>query len=531
MANAQQIQPNSNAEQDIQYHPPAHLNQQAFAKSEVDFQRLINGDCDRLVSRASNLLHNKSFTDVTFIVGPPNHSKKYVGHRVLLAMTSPVFEAMFYGDMADKSKVIRIPDIAPIGFENLLRYAYTDSLNLNSVDDAMLTAYAAKKYLLPHLLRECLTYIEKNITPSSACAVYEFASALNSQQLIFQAINTIDRQTYHVITHKSFNNIQLSTLEFIVSRRYLNLYSEFSLLNAVVQWAQHECKRMGQQVNDWAVVRNILNQSNVLKNIRFLTMSAEEFARVVSQTSMTSSVNGENENGVDVNDESGVATFLTKNEQIAIFMNLAIPAIVPIQKGISQETTPRCAPPESFTVRRYKPVTYATTTTLAQASTGAGNANNKPVKSVCTKFQVTNSDLFIVGASIPIRLDPGYYSVRTPKLDCQLKFTSKAAEGHAVGRAADEHSIIMDTIDESLSFVISKDKDCHVKLKKPLHVKKGHTNELLLTFQSTALTDDIVVIKGHRNKAPQMEIVDGEAISWIFYKTSTVEFNELYYYY
>ena len=47
-----------------------------------------------------------------------------------------------------------------------------------------------------------------------------------------------------------------------------------------------------------------------------------------------------------------------------------------------------------------------------------------------------------MGASIPIRLDPGYvfmtdsgisetylslsyYSVRTPKLDCQLKFTSK----------------------------------------------------------------------------------------------------------
>lgn len=36
---------------------------------------------------------------------------------------------------------------------------------------------------------------------------------------------------------------------------------------------------------------------------------------------------------------------------------------------------------------------------------------------------------------------------------------------------------------------------------------------------------------GHRNKTPQMEIVDGEAISWLFYKTATVEFNELYYYY
>lgn len=111
---------------------------------------------------------------------------------------------MFYGDMADKSKYIRIPDVAPIGFENLLRYAYTDSLNLGSVEDAMLTAYAAKKYLLPQLLRECLTYIEHNIGPSTACVVFEFAHVLNSQQLVLQAMNLIDRQTCNVIGNKSF---------------------------------------------------------------------------------------------------------------------------------------------------------------------------------------------------------------------------------------------------------------------------------------------------------------------------------------
>ncbi|OTF80315.1 hypothetical protein BLA29_005354 [Euroglyphus maynei] len=272
-------------------------------------------------------------------------------------------------------------------------------------------------------------------------------------------------------------------------------------------------------------------------------MTAEEFARVVSQTTMStpSSMDengtGDGKNGIDYSQSLNTPSFLTKNEQIAIFMNLAIPGIISIPKCLSQETTPRCAPPEYFTVRRYKPVTYATTTTLAHvtSSTAAGAAGNKPVKSVCSKFLVNNSDLFIVGASIPIRLDPGYYSVRTPKLDCQLKFTSKLnlPDGQMVtGRGGtDEHQIILDTIDESISFVISKDKDCHVKLKKPLHVKKGNINELLLTFQSTALTDDIVVIKGHRNKTPQMEIVDGEAISWTFLKTTTVEFNELYYYY
>lgn len=78
-------------------------------------------ESEKVLQRTSSLLQNTALSDVTFIVGPPSASKKYVGHRVLLAMTSPVFEAMFYGDMADKSKVIRITDIAPIGFENLLR--------------------------------------------------------------------------------------------------------------------------------------------------------------------------------------------------------------------------------------------------------------------------------------------------------------------------------------------------------------------------------------------------------------------------
>lgn len=68
----------------------------------------------------------------------------------------------------------------------------------------MLTAYAAKKYLLPHLLRECLAYIDKNISANTACSVYEFATVINSSQLMFQALQIIDRQTYHVITHKSF---------------------------------------------------------------------------------------------------------------------------------------------------------------------------------------------------------------------------------------------------------------------------------------------------------------------------------------
>ena len=70
-------------------------------------------------------------------------------------------------------------------------------------------------------------------------------------------------------------------------------------------------------------------------------MSAEEFARVVSQTS--NATNGD-ENDHELNTDEASASFLTKHEQIAVFMNLAIPAIVSVPRGLSQETTPRCAP-------------------------------------------------------------------------------------------------------------------------------------------------------------------------------------------
>lgn len=140
----------------------------------------------------------------------------------------------------------------------------------------------------------------------------------------------------------SFSAIQLSTLESIVGRRYLNLYSEFSLFNSAIQWSINECKRQSMNSNDWNVVRTILENrllnmlesnkliwtilSSVLRHLRFLTMTNEEFCRIISQTSEQ----------IKESDEHNENSFLNHHEQIGIFMNLAIPGIVPIPKGLNQ---------------------------------------------------------------------------------------------------------------------------------------------------------------------------------------------------
>ena len=59
-------------------------------------------------------------SDVAFLVGPDQ--ERVLAHRQYLAHRSPVFQSMFFGDLAENSKEIQLPDADVEGFRNLLRY-------------------------------------------------------------------------------------------------------------------------------------------------------------------------------------------------------------------------------------------------------------------------------------------------------------------------------------------------------------------------------------------------------------------------
>lgn len=487
--------------------------------------------------------------------------------------------------MADKNKYIRVPDVAPIGFENLLRFAYTDSLKLNSVEDAMLTAYAAKKYLLPQLLRECLTNIEQTISPSTACVVFEFAQVLNSQQLVLQAMNILDRQTSLVLSKKSFNLAQPSTIEFLANRKYLNIGdSECSLAEAVIGWAQAEAKRRQVNPNDWLAIRRMLaSENSILKAFRFLAMSQEEFASLVlrssgvsrarrlssvakvpttscqenveladsttggdNQSSPTETAGGHQQVALDLDNPN---TLLNELEQRAVFMNLALEGSAKMPANLNATRDCRLPPPDHFTIRR-----------LGSKQSASGNmistiiTNTRNIDTISSKFQCLSENIFIVGLTIPIRLDSASYVNRTPKFECHLKFVTKSqpttssggqkqssspiiglansAESQLVANTDEPTStMLMDSIDESLNISISKDKDCFMRLKRPILVRMGNTNEIAITFQTYALDEDVALKTPKFRSAGFSEQVDDEGISWMFLKTSGIEFSEIHYYY
>ncbi len=56
-----------------------------------------------------------------------------------------------------------VPDVEPEAFLALLKYLYCDEIQLEP-DSVLATLYAAKKYIVPHLARECVKYLETSLS-------------------------------------------------------------------------------------------------------------------------------------------------------------------------------------------------------------------------------------------------------------------------------------------------------------------------------------------------------------------------------
>lgn len=88
-----------------------------------DFQ--MAAPCDwqmtkkKVMDRGQYLLETGQWSDCRFIVGIDPHQQVLEGHKLFLAMSSPVFEAMFFGGMAEKDP-ISIQDVQPDAFKALL---------------------------------------------------------------------------------------------------------------------------------------------------------------------------------------------------------------------------------------------------------------------------------------------------------------------------------------------------------------------------------------------------------------------------
>ena len=198
-------------------------------------------------------------------------------HKFVLSIGSPVFEAMFYGELAEPRDSIELPDCEYESLLELFRYMYSDEVNLSG-SNVMGVLYLAKKYIVPSLAEKCTEYLQNNLDPSNVFSILPTAEKYEEKELLDRCWKVVDKETKAAVKSDGFATIERSLLEAVVSRDSLTI-QEFDLFKVVDQWATKECEKQGLAANV-KLKRRILGEE-IIKAIRFPVMKEKEFASVV----------------------------------------------------------------------------------------------------------------------------------------------------------------------------------------------------------------------------------------------------------
>uniref|UniRef100_A0AAR2IKP9 BACK domain-containing protein n=1 Tax=Pygocentrus nattereri TaxID=42514 RepID=A0AAR2IKP9_PYGNA len=153
------------------------------------------------------------------------------------------------------------------------RYLYSDEIELEA-DTVLATLYAAKKYLVSPLARACVHFLETGLEARNACVLLWQSRLFDEPELTRRCWEVIDAQAEVALRSEGFCQIDPATLESVLSRDTLNI-KEASVLQAVLNWAESECRRRGLNPTPQNK-RSALGKALYL--LRLPAMSLEEFA-------------------------------------------------------------------------------------------------------------------------------------------------------------------------------------------------------------------------------------------------------------
>ncbi|XP_068753443.1 BTB/POZ domain-containing protein 2-like [Montipora capricornis] len=252
--------------------------QSAMASVEENWQT----KCSSISQRTKFVFNKEILSDVTFIVPVSSdkseiESKEIPAHKFVLAISSPVFYAMFNGQMADTRDSIELPDCEYESVLEFFRFLYSDEVQLTG-SNVMRVLYLAKKYLVPSLADKCGKFLRDNLGPSNIFSILPHAEKFEDKDLENRCWEVIELDAAEAVTSDYFVTVERSLVESVVKRARLNI-KEVELFKAVDRWAKDKCEEQGLAA-DGQAKRRIMGEE-ILKEIRFPLMSEKEFASFV----------------------------------------------------------------------------------------------------------------------------------------------------------------------------------------------------------------------------------------------------------
>jgi hypothetical protein len=186
----------------------------ASLQSNVDWQSTKN----TILERNRHMFNNSDMSDISFTC--EGSDKTFYAHKYVLATSSAVFHAMFYGGFAVEDSIVPLSDTNEESLEQFLRFLYTEECTLTG-DNVLAIMYLAKKYMIPSLNEKCVNFLLENLNPENVLDVLEQATRFDEKELEKRCWKILVSNAGEVVASDSFNNISQTTLAKLLKRDHL----------------------------------------------------------------------------------------------------------------------------------------------------------------------------------------------------------------------------------------------------------------------------------------------------------------------
>ncbi|OQV20626.1 putative BTB/POZ domain-containing protein 2 [Hypsibius exemplaris] len=199
-------------------------------------------DSKHIRKRTKYLLENTTSipTDIIFKVGTPASTatvENISAHRLVLAMGSIVFHAMFYGNLREQVGIIPVPDVEPEAFWIMIRYLYSEDVTGLTMENVMETIYCAKKYLIKQLVHRCRLFLQAELKIDDAWSIlFKAREIAKEDQIAEVALRFICSRASEALSCTQFLSVPFNLLREILKRNDFAIASENRVYEAVHRW-------------------------------------------------------------------------------------------------------------------------------------------------------------------------------------------------------------------------------------------------------------------------------------------------------
>ncbi|VDH88882.1 BTB/POZ domain-containing protein 9 [Mytilus galloprovincialis] len=248
-------------------------NGATYKRVDITIQESVETTADRL----AKICLTEDMADVFFSFQNEKTSR-IPAHKMILALRSPVFKAMFYGSFPQSEGDISIEDISLNTFKRLMGYLYTDHLQLTK-DSVIALLYAAKKYQIAGLISKCETYLQDNLDVSNACSLFSNAKFFTMEKLKINALKFISENAIEVLKNEDFLLLPSEDLVDILKLDSLCV-PEIDVFRAVLKWVDNELTKNKTLIAGKSR-RAYFLKDGILFTIGIPLLSLEEYTSVV----------------------------------------------------------------------------------------------------------------------------------------------------------------------------------------------------------------------------------------------------------